>query len=99
MNDVTAAEPVAIDVIRSRIFTIRGVQVMLDRDLAELYGVTTGALNQAVKRNKQRFPQRFMFQLNKDEAENLKSQYVISSCGGVLAASEPILTSPTFPTS
>ena len=67
------------DAIRSRIFTIRGVQVMLDRDLAELYGVTTGALNQAVKRNKRRFPDRFMFQLNKDELNNLKSQSVISS--------------------
>ncbi len=57
---------------------VRGVQVMLDRDLAELYGVPTGALNQAVKRNIERFPGRFMFQLNKTEAENLKSQSVIS---------------------
>jgi len=67
------------DFIKSRIFMIRSVQVMLDRDLAELYGVTTGALNQAVKRNKSRFPERFMFQLNKTEVENLKSQSVISS--------------------
>ena len=67
------------DFIKSRIFMVRSVQVMLDRDLAELYGVTTGALNQAVKRNKSRFPERFMFQLNKTEVENLKSQSVISS--------------------
>ena len=92
MNDITIPEPVASDAIRSRIFTIRGVQVMLDRDLAELYGVTTGALNQAVKRNKQRFPERFMFQLNKVESENLKSQLVISS-GDRMSVSEPILKS------
>ena len=79
MNDVTLAEPVALDTIRSRIFTIRGVQVMLDRDLAELYGVPTKALNQAVKRNIERFPERFMFQLGKDDIANLRSQIVISS--------------------
>ena len=82
MDDLTIAEPIAADAIRSRILTIRGVQVILDRDLAELYGVTTGALNQAVKRNKNRFPERFMFQLTKEESENLKSQSVISSWGG-----------------
>ena len=82
MNDLPIAEPIAADAIRSRILTIRGVQVILDRDLAELYGVTTGALNQAVKRNKNRFPERFMFQLTKEESENLKSQSVISSWGG-----------------
>ena len=82
MNDLTIAEPIAADAIRSRILTIRGVQVMLDRDLAELYGVPTGALNQAVKRNLNRFPERFMFQLAKDEASDLKSQIVISSWGG-----------------
>ena len=54
-------EPMGVDAIRSRILTIRGVQVLLDRDLAALYGVTTGALNQAVKRNMNRFPERFMF--------------------------------------
>ena len=71
-----------VDAIRSRILTIRGVQVLLDRDLAALYGVTTGALNQAVKRNMNRFPERFMFQLDKTESEDLKSQSVISSWGG-----------------
>ena len=74
MNDLTIAEPIAADAIRSRILTIRGVQVILDRDLAELYGVPTKALNQAVKRNIDRFPDRFMFQLTKDETGNLRSQ-------------------------
>jgi len=82
MDEMLDVEQTNVDVIRSRILTLRGVQVMLDRDLAELYGVPTGALNQAVKRNASRFPTRFMFQLNKDEATNLKSQSVISSWGG-----------------
>ena len=82
MNELTAIGTADADAIRSRILTIRGVQVMLDRDLAELYGVPTGALNQAVKRNINRFPERFMFQLAKDEASDLKSQIVISSWGG-----------------
>ena len=67
------------DSIKSRIFTIRGVQVMLDRDLAELYGVQTKVLNQAVKRNIERFPERFMFQLSKGELEDWKSQIVTSN--------------------
>ena len=79
MNDLTMQEQFDSESIRSRILTIRGVQVMLDRDLAELYGVATGALNQAVKRNKSRFPERFMFRLEKVEVENLKSQTVIPS--------------------
>ena len=57
--------------ITSRILTIRGVQVMLDRDLAELYGVETKALNQAVKRNRERFPPEFMFALGKEEMAEL----------------------------
>ena len=69
------------DFIKSRIFTIRGVQVMLDRDLAELYGVPTKVLNQAVKRNIERFPERFMFQLIKDEVPSLRSQIVTSNVG------------------
>ena len=67
------------DGIQSRIYTIRGVQVMLDRDLAECYGVTTGALNQAVKRNIERFPERFRFQMNQEEFDNWKSQIVITN--------------------
>ena len=56
---------------------------MLDRDLAELYGVETRVLNQAVKRNAERFPEDFMFQLTQHEWGNLKSQFVISSWGGI----------------
>ena len=69
-----------IQVIQSKIYEIRGRRVMLDRDLAELYRVTTGNLNKAVKRNIERFPERFMFQLTGDEF--LKFQNGISSWGG-----------------
>ena len=72
-----------IEEIRSRIHTIRGKQVMLDKDLAELYGVEVRTLNQSVKRNENRFPPDFMFQLNREEWEILKSQFVTSSWGGV----------------
>ncbi len=64
--------------IKRRIFTIRGLQVMLDRDLAVLYGVETGVLNQAVKRNIARFPKEFMFQLTGGELGALRSQFVTS---------------------
>jgi len=63
----------------SKIFTLRGKQVMLDRDLAELYQVELKRLNEQVKRNSERFPDDFMFQLNKEEYENLKSQIATSS--------------------
>ena len=66
--------------IESLIYEIRGHKVMLDRDLAKLYGVTTGNLNKAVKRNIERFPERYMFQLNSEEY--LKFQNGISSWGG-----------------
>lgn len=66
--------------IEKKIFVIRGVQVMVDRDIAELYGVETRILNQAVKRNLNRFPEEFMFQMNDEEFENWKSQIVISNC-------------------
>ena len=68
--------------VQRRIRTLRGVQVMLDRDLALLYGVETGQLNRHVKRNMDRFPPDFMFQLTKDDVENLKCQFGISSWGG-----------------
>lgn len=64
--------------IEKKIFVIRGVQVMIDRDIAELYGVETRRLNEQVKRNIERFPEEFMFQLNEEEFENWKSQIVIS---------------------
>lgn len=63
------------EVISSKIYFIRGEKVMLDRDLASLYGVLTGNLNKAVKRNLKRFPEDFMFQLTKEEFDNLKIQY------------------------
>ena len=68
--------------ILEKIYLIRGQKVMLDRDLAEMYGVEVRVLNQAVKRNSTRFPEDFMFQINRDEFQNLKSQIVISSWGG-----------------
>ena len=74
---------VAIELIASKIYLLRGIKVMLDRDLAELYEVETRVLNQAVKRNIKRFPKDFMFQLTKDEFEILKSQIVTSRWGGV----------------
>ncbi|NOR45908.1 MAG: ORF6N domain-containing protein [Candidatus Delongbacteria bacterium] len=68
--------------LKEKIFTIRGCQVMLDRDLAELYEVETRRLNEQVKRNKERFPEIFCFQLKVDEFENLMSQFATSSWGG-----------------
>ena len=65
--------------IKNKIFTIRGLQVMLDRDLAELYEVETKVFNQAVKRNENRFPDDFRFQLSESEYQNLRSQFVTSS--------------------
>jgi len=70
------------DIIEKKIFLIRGLNVMLDKDLAELYDVKTKVFIQAVKRNKERFPNDFMFQLNREEFENLRSQIVTSSWGG-----------------
>ena len=72
------ASPINDGFIESRIFTIRGVQVMFDRDLAVLYGVETRVLNQAVKRNANRFPEGFRFQLSKEENDVLISQIVTS---------------------
>jgi hypothetical protein len=64
--------------IESKILTLRGQRVILDTDLAQMYSVMTGDLNQAVKRNLQRFPEDFAFQLNRDETDGLISQIVIS---------------------
>ncbi len=78
MNDLT--------IIENKIHEIRGQKVMLDFDLAEMYGVETKRLNQAVRRNSERFPQDFMFQLTDEEVKwlmtNLRSQFVTSSWGG-----------------
>jgi len=72
--------------IESRILLLRGHKVMLSTDLAELYGVEPRALVQAVKRNIERFPEDFMFQLNEEEFSDLKSQFVTSSWGGIRRA-------------
>lgn len=72
-----------LQTIQNKIYEIRGQKVMLDRDLAEMYGVETRALNQAVKRNAERFPEDFMFQLTVHEWNDLKSQIVTSSWGGI----------------
>jgi len=69
---------VPVEVIASKIYLIRGQKVMLDRDLAKLYGVETRVLNQAVRRNIKRFPEDFMFTLTREEIMNL-SQIVTSS--------------------
>ena len=69
-------EEIVETVIENKIFVIRNQKVMIDRDLAELYGVETKKLNQAVKRNSTRFPENFMFQLTKEEWLNLRSQIV-----------------------
>ena len=78
-----SSEIILTEAIKSKIFTIRGVQVMLDFHLAAIYKVETRRLNEQVKRNINRFPDRFMFQLNNTEWDNLKSQFAISSWGGV----------------
>ncbi len=73
---------VPIERVTEKIYLIRGARVMLDRDLAELYGVETKVFKQAVKRNINRFPEDFMFELTGDEFKNLRSQFVTSSWGG-----------------
>jgi hypothetical protein len=78
LRDVKISE----EIILEKIYVIRGQKVMLDKDLAEMYGVEVRVLNQAVKRNSTRFPEDFMFRIDKNEFQNLKSQIVISSWGG-----------------
>jgi hypothetical protein len=70
--------PVPLERIQQAILMIRGKRLMLDADLAKLYGVSTKRLNEQVKRNRDRFPQDFMFQLNPEEAEVLRSQIATS---------------------
>lgn len=67
------------EIVMNKIYLIRGQKVMLDMDLAELYGVETKQLKRAVKRNYLRFPEDFMFELNKKEIENLRRQFGTSS--------------------
>lgn len=67
------------EVVLNKIYLVRGQKVMLDSDLAELYGVETKVLKQSVRRNMARFPEDFMFEMNKEEGENLRSQFVTSN--------------------
>lgn len=71
-----------LQVIQSKIYEIRGYRTMLDFDLSGLYGIETGALKRAVRRNIERFPSDFMFELTVEEFENLRCQFGISSWGG-----------------
>ena len=82
MEKKESALVVPDEVVMSKIYVIRNQKVMLDRDLAELYQVETGRLNEQVKRNIKRFPDDFMFQLTQLEFENLISQFATSSWGG-----------------
>ncbi len=70
---------VPVQLIERRIYLIRGQRVLIDFDLAQLYGVSTSQLNQQVTRNKKRFPEDFMFRLTKEEAESLRSQFATSN--------------------
>jgi hypothetical protein len=79
---MSGSELINVEDIRNRIYTIRGVQVMLDEDLALLYGVETKVFNQAIKRNSERFPEEFMFQITDYEFNSLRSQFVTSKQRG-----------------
>lgn len=76
---MAGAPLIPVERIERAILLIRGQKVMLDRDLAGLYGVTTGRLNEQVRRNSNRFPEDFMFQLTKEEFEKWKSQIATSN--------------------
>ncbi len=78
----TSKSLIPIETIQNRILIIRGQKVIIDVDLAEIYGVATKVLNQAIRRNIDRFPEDFMFQLNKEEFKILRSQIVTSSGWG-----------------
>lgn len=79
---MTSKDLIPQEIIQNKIIVLRGKKVMLDKDLALLYGVETKALNQAVKRNKVRFPDDFMFQLTYQEFRDLMSQIVTTNRGG-----------------
>ena len=76
------SDTISEELISSKIYLIRGQKVMLDSDLAEMYEVETKHLKRQVKRNVERFPVEFMFQLSKEEFDNLRSQFGTSSWGG-----------------
>src|SRR5436309_1105429 len=81
--------PIPVELIARRIYRIRGEKVMFDADLAELYQVPTFRLNEAVKRNGDRFPQDFMFQLSKDELKDWRSQIAMSNPGAKMGLRRP----------
>jgi len=83
MSNSVSALVIPDEVILSKIYFIRELKVMIDSDLAELYGVETKVLKQQVKRNIDRFPEDFMFELTNEEFTNLRSHFVTSSWGGV----------------
>ena len=93
-NDITIIENTNVEAIKHHIYEVRGMRVMLDRDLAMLYGVETRALNQAVKRNADRFPADFMFQLTADERDSMSSQFVMTSERKGNMSSQTVMTSP-----
>ena len=78
-NPSTAVGVLPLEAVTQRIFLLRGQKVLLDSDLAELYGVETRRLNEQVRRNRAKFPQDFIFELTSDEFTNLKSQIATSS--------------------
>jgi hypothetical protein len=82
-------KPAAISPIERTIYFLRGHKVMLDRDLAKLYGVSTRRLNERVKRNPKRFPADFMFRLNKEEIENWMSQFATSNLSVKMGLRKP----------
>ena len=93
-NEVVIKGATDINVIKNRIYEVRGQRVMLDRDLAELYNVETRRLNEAVKRNIERFPEDFMFRLDKGEWEFLRSQIVTLNGGNRNLKSQFVTSSP-----
>ncbi len=88
--DIAIKGTADIEVIKHRIYEVRGLRVMLDRDLAELYGVETKRLNEAVRRNIERFPEDFMFKLNKNEWVFLRSQIVTLKENAMSADTEDV---------
>lgn len=98
-SDIAKVETEALqplEQIENLIHVIRGKQVMLDRDLARLYGVETRVLNQAVQRNIERFPEDFMFQLSKEEAEFSRSQFVMLNDGSQNLESQNVISNEDF---
>ena len=93
-NEITAIRTSEVEAIKHHIYEVRGLCVMLDRDLAELYGVETRALNQAVKRNIERFPEDFMFQLDRKDVFFLKSQQVSANEYNADLRSQIVTSSP-----